>query len=142
MEQWAEEGRRTVVDIADMLGVPPAAYAADPLTLIPALQNYVSRLPLNDFEDSDWVTLHSDLIAYVADYLIQKHGARWNAVADADMPRGYRYVIEASGRDGEVRRVDPADVVMKEFRNLPVEIVRMLASAELTLNLSSQAGED
>ncbi|MFD4943985.1 hypothetical protein ACFVYE_02465 [Streptomyces sp. NPDC058239] len=137
LERWAEEGRQTIIDIADMLGVPPAVYTRDPLNLIPALQNYVSRLPLDQFEQSDWSTLHSDLMSYVSDFLIQRHGARWVVVDDSTAPRGYRYVIEAEDRDGVNRKIDPADVVMAEFGNLPIEITRMLASAELTLRLAS-----
>lgn len=115
LQGWIEEGRRNIVEVADTLGVAPEIYSRDPLSLIPALQGYVSRAPLGDFEQSDWITLHSDLLSYVADYLIQKHGAQWNVAHDADAPRGYRYVIEATGRDGVTRRIDPADVVRKEF---------------------------
>ncbi|MFI6003868.1 hypothetical protein ACIA98_26290 [Streptomyces sp. NPDC051366] len=52
-------------------------------------------------------------------------------------------MIEATGRDGVTRRIDPADVVRKEFSSPPIEITRMLAGAELTLRLASQvdAGE-
>ncbi|MGX1668553.1 hypothetical protein [Streptomyces sp. NPDC055400] len=142
LERWIEEGRRTILDIADMLGVPSSAYTSDPLNLVPALQNYVSRLPLSQFEQSDWVTLHSDLMSYVADFLVRRHGAHWLVVDDSTTPRGYRYVIEAEGRDGETRRIDPADVVLAEFDNMPIEITRMLASAELTLRLTSQVAED
>ncbi|MFI0779474.1 hypothetical protein [Streptomyces sp. NPDC021212] len=138
LQGWIEEGRRNIIEVADMLGVPPEVYTRDPMSLIPALQNYVSRAPLGEFEQSDWITLHSDLMSYVADYLIQKHGARWNIAQDSTAPRGYRYVIEATGYDGQTRRIDPADVVMKEFSSLPVDITRMLASSELTLRLASQ----
>ncbi|MFF2329174.1 MULTISPECIES: hypothetical protein [unclassified Streptomyces] len=142
LERWAEEGRRTVIEIADMLGVLPAVYVRDPLSLIPALQNYVSRLPLDQFEQSDWATLHSDLMSYVSDFLIQGHGGRWVVVDDPAVPRGYRYVIEVEGRDGGSRKIDPADVVMAEFKNLPIEIARMLASAELALGLASRTSEE
>ncbi|GAA3235233.1 MULTISPECIES: hypothetical protein [Streptomyces] len=138
LQGWIEEGRRNIVDVADMLGVAPDIYTRDPMSLIPALQGYVSRAPLSEFEQSDWITLHSDLMSYVADYLIQKHGAQWKVADDPSVPRGYRYVIEATGRDGVTRRIDPADVVRKEFSNLPIEIPRMLASAELTLRLAAQ----
>ncbi|MGI5135447.1 hypothetical protein [Streptomyces sp. CA-106110] len=122
-----------------MLGVPPEVYTRDPMSLIPALQDYVSRAPLAEFEQSDWITLHADLMSYVADYLIHKHGARWSVADDPTAPRGYRFVIEATGRDGQTHQIDPADVVRKEFSSLPIEITRMLASAELTLHLASPA---
>ncbi|MFG2411128.1 hypothetical protein [Streptomyces goshikiensis] len=140
LQGWMEEGRRNVVDVADMLGVPPEMYAHDPMSLIPALQEYVSRAPLNEFEQADWVTLHSDLMSYVADYLVQKHGARWTVAEDPAVPRGYRFVIEATGRDEQIRRIDPIDVVMKEFSTLPVDITRMLATVELALRLVPPLG--
>ncbi|MDF9814773.1 hypothetical protein M2266_004004 [Streptomyces sp. SPB162] len=37
--------------------------------------------------------------------------------------------------------MDPADVVHKEFSQLPIEIIRMLASAELTLRLTRRVSE-
>ncbi|MFF3976471.1 hypothetical protein [Streptomyces sp. NPDC001828] len=136
LRQWAEGGQQNVLELADMLGIPYQTYTHDPLSLIPALQNYVSRLPLGDFEQSDWATLHSDLTSYLADVLIRRHRATWQVVDDPSGVVAFRYVVEARGLDGNVYRVDPADVVMVEFRELPIEIVRMLANAELTLHLS------
>lgn len=141
LERWVDEGRRVIIDIADMLGVPPEVYSTNPLLLIPALQNYVDRLPLEEFEQSDWVTLQADLMSYVGDFLIRTHGARWRVVEDSATPRGYRYVIEAEGRDGETRAICPVDVVRAEFGDPPIDITRMLAGAELTLRLSSPTGE-
>ncbi|QEU95895.1 hypothetical protein CP970_37655 [Streptomyces kanamyceticus] len=125
-----------------MLGVPTDAYMRDPLTLAPTLQNYVSRLPLEQFEQSDWATLHSDLTSFLADVLVRRHGATWQIANDPDGPLGFRYVIEAQGLDGSPHRVDPADVVLVEFRELPIEIIRMLANAELTLKLTRKIEEE
>ncbi|MGW5213820.1 hypothetical protein ACWEQO_22120 [Streptomyces sp. NPDC004051] len=142
LDRWIEEGRRAILDIAEMLGVSADAYTADPARLIPYLQNYVSRLPLREFEQPDWMTLHGDLLSYVADFLIRVHGARWIVVEDQSMPHGFRYVIEATGREGGVHRVDPADVVANELKNPPIEVARMLASAELTLHLVARISDD
>ncbi|MCX5376728.1 hypothetical protein [Streptomyces sp. NBC_00091] len=106
------------------------------MTLIPALQHYVDRLPLEEFEQSDWVTLHADLVSYLAEFLIRRYGASWEVADDPDGPVGYQYVIEATGFDGVVRRVDPFAVVAGEFQELPVEVVRMLATAEYALGLT------
>ncbi|MER5569645.1 hypothetical protein ABT083_26035 [Streptomyces goshikiensis] len=141
LQGWIEEGRRNAIDVAGMLGVPPEIYTHDPMSLIPALQEYVSRAPLDEFEQSDWVTLHSDLMSCVADYLVRKHGARWTVAEDPAAPRGYRFVIEAAGRDEQIRRIDPIDVVMKEFASLPIDITRMLATAELALQSTPSDGE-
>ncbi|MFD9107061.1 hypothetical protein [Streptomyces bottropensis] len=141
LQQWTEEGRLNIIDVADMLGVPPEVYTRDPMSLIPALQDYVSRAPLDEFEQSDWITLHADLTSYVADFLIQKYGARWAVTDDATVPRGHRYVIEATGLDRQTHQVDPTEVVKMEFASPPIDIVRMLATAELTLHLTSETGE-
>ncbi|MEV4433421.1 hypothetical protein [Streptomyces sp. NPDC049585] len=133
---WAEGAHRNAVELARMLGVPDDAYAADPLNLLPALQHYVSRLPLQEFEQSDWVTLHSDLTSYLADVLIRCREAWWEAVADPSAPRGFRYVVEAVGLDGQRHQVEPYAVVMEEFRHLPIEITRMIANAEVTLGVT------
>ncbi|MDT9697331.1 hypothetical protein [Streptomyces sp. P17] len=94
LQEWIEGERRNIIGMADMLGVPSDVYTRDPMSLIPALQDYVSRAPLDEFEQSDWITLHADLMSYVADYLIQKHGARWSVADDPAAPRGYRFVID------------------------------------------------
>ncbi|MFD7013528.1 hypothetical protein [Streptomyces sp. NPDC059928] len=136
LQQWTEGGRQNALELAEMLGVSERTYAQDPLSLIPALQNYVSRLPLSQFEQSDWATLHGDLTSFLADALVRRHRATWQVADDPTGPLGFRYVIEAQGLDGDLHRVDPADVVLAEFQKQPIEIVRMLASAELTLRLS------
>ncbi|MCT7354319.1 hypothetical protein N4P33_19495 [Streptomyces sp. 15-116A] len=133
LQQWAEEGRRNIIDVADMLGVPPEMYTRDAMSLIPALQDYVSRAPLDEFEQSDWITLHADLASYVADFLIQRHDARWAVTDNPTAPREHRYVIEATGHDGLTRQIDPIEVVRMEFASPPIDIVRMLATAELIL---------
>ncbi len=136
LERWAEEGHRNIVGVAAMLGVPEEVYESDPISLIPALQRYVQRLPLAEFEEPDWVTLQTDLMSYVADFLVRHYGARWAVAQDPAAPRGYRYVIEAVGRDGATRQLDPAAAVVREIRHAPLEITRMLAAAELDLDLA------
>ncbi|MDF9814786.1 hypothetical protein [Streptomyces sp. SPB162] len=139
--QWGEASRLNALEIANMLGVSLEAYNSDPIALVPALQNYVSRLPLDQFETSDWVTLHSDLTACLADILTRRHDVTWQAVGTPGGPGGIRYVVEAQGLDGNIYRMDPADVVHKEFSQLPIEIIRMLAGAELTLRLTRRVPE-
>ncbi|MBD3932569.1 hypothetical protein IF129_13535 [Streptomyces chumphonensis] len=116
-----------------MLDVPDQAHREDPLAALAALRDYVSRLPLSEFEQSDWFTLHSDLVSFLADVLIRGRGAEWNVKADPSVRRGYRYVIQATGLDGAKRQIDPYDVVEEEFRHLPIEITRMIANAEVAL---------
>ncbi|MEV3990250.1 hypothetical protein AB0J57_15215 [Streptomyces sp. NPDC049837] len=136
IEQWAEGAHHNVLGLAGMLGVAPEQYLQDPLALLPGLQNYVDRLPLSEFEQSDWITLHTDLTSYLGDFLARRHEATWRRVADESSAAGYRYIIEAKGLDGNVHRVEPFDVVMEEFENLPIEIGRMIANAEVSLHVT------
>ena len=122
--------------LASSLGLAPERYAEDPLLALPGLQNYVDRLPLGEFEQSDWITLHTDLMSYLGDFLVRHYGADWVKVKDSSSPVGYRYIVEAQGRDGIVHQVEPYDVVMEELQNPPIEISRMLANAEAVLFLT------
>ncbi|MFE7395818.1 hypothetical protein [Streptomyces sp. NPDC057557] len=139
--EWAEGAHRNAVDLAAMFGVTPKQYSEDPLTALPGFQNYVDRLPLGEFEQSDWITLHTDLTSYLGDLLVLRHRAAWRKVADQNSPVGYRYVIEADGLDGHAHRVEPYDVVMEEFENLPIEIGRMVANAEAVLHVTPNLDE-
>ncbi|MCT2592169.1 hypothetical protein LHJ74_20050 [Streptomyces sp. N2-109] len=135
LARWTEEGHQDALALAGVLGANAAEYGADPSVLLAALQNYVARLPPHQFEKSDWVTLHTDLVAYLADVLIRKRGASWQISDDAAAPCGFRFVLEARGVDREVHRIEPAEVVMAEFRNPLIEVTRMIANAEISLRV-------
>lgn len=135
IREWRDGNHANARGIADMLGVPPEAYAADPLILIPALQDYVDRAPLDEFEQSDWITFRCDLVSYLADVIIRRHGAAWRIADDPRHPRGYCYVLEARGQEGNIHRVDPFDVITLELREPRIEIVSLIATAEYTLHL-------
>ncbi|MFJ9642836.1 hypothetical protein [Streptomyces sp. NPDC101206] len=132
---WGREAHFNVLNIASMLGVDAECYAADPLSLMPGLQSYVDRLPLSEFEQSDWITLHTDLTSYLGDLLVERHGAAWGKVADRNSPTGHRFFVEAKSLSGTIHRVEPFDVVMEEFENLPIEIGRMIANAQEALGV-------
>ncbi|MEU1437566.1 hypothetical protein ABZ438_26400 [Streptomyces sp. NPDC005786] len=133
---WTAGAHGRATGLAEMVGVTTARYIEDPLVLLPGLQNYVDRLPLADFEQSDWITLHTDLTAYLGDLMVRRHGAAWVKVGDPSSPVGFRYLIEARGLDGTKYRVEPYDVAMEEFEHLPIEIGRMIANAEAALHLT------
>jgi hypothetical protein len=141
-QQWAEGAHRNAAGLASTLGLAPEQYAEDPLRLLPGLQSYVDRLPLGEFEQSDWIALHTDLTSYLGDLLVRRHGASWVKVDDSSSPAGFRYLVEATGLDGKPHRVEPYDVVMEEFENLPIEIGRMIANAEAVLDLMPVVDED
>lgn len=135
LDGWAAERRLTVSELLAILDIPEATHAADPLFAAVPLQQYTDSLPLAEFEEPDWVTLHNDLASYLSDVLIRKYGAAWVVVGDDASPAGFKYLVEAVGRDGERRTVDPYDVVFEEFSFLPIQILRMVANAEVVTGL-------
>ncbi|MGW1538968.1 hypothetical protein ACWCPM_01500 [Streptomyces sp. NPDC002309] len=141
-QEWTEGAHHNAAGLAASLGLAPERYAEDPLLLLPGLQSYVDRLPLAEFEQTDWIGLHTDLTSFLGDLLVRRHGARWVRAADPSSPAGHRYYVEAKGLDGKVWRVEPYDVVMEEFENLPIEIGRMAANAESVLRLIPEVDEE
>ncbi|MFI2368543.1 hypothetical protein [Streptomyces sp. NPDC018833] len=136
ISSWAEGAHQNAAHLAAMVGVSLDRFETDPLAALPGLQNYVSRLPLEDFEQSDWITLHTDLVSFLGDVLVRHRGGHWSVVDDASSPAGCRFVIEATDLDGNVRQVEPYDVVMEEFEHLPIEIGRLIANAEAHLHVT------
>ncbi|XIE77680.1 hypothetical protein AB6O49_04235 [Streptomyces sp. SBR177] len=139
---WAEGAHQNAARLAEMVGVRCEQFEADPLSALPGLQNYVSRLPLEEFEQSDWVTLHTDLVSFLGDVLVRRRRGYWKKVESGRSPVGFQYVIEAVGFDGGLYQVEPYDVVMEEFEHLPIEIGRMIANAEAVLRVSETPVEE
>lgn len=141
LSTWASDCRRNFQELIQVLGAPAEQVAADPFTVVPYLQVYLSELPLREFERDDWVALHSDLATILAEYMIRKHGGGW-VVRDAPRaPRGFRYVIQVSRPLSGDGVVDPFEVVAQEFKTPPVEVIRMLAAAELTAGVTRNYDE-
>ncbi|MGW0668206.1 hypothetical protein [Streptomyces sp. NPDC002746] len=136
ISEWSAGARDRAAGVTEIIGVTTDQYAEDPLTLIPGLQKYVDRLPLSDFEQSDWIALHTDLTAYLGDLMVRRHNATWVKVSDSSSPTGYRYLIEATGIDGATYHAEPYDVAMEEFERLPIKITRMVANTEAVLHVT------
>lgn len=136
---WASQSHRNFEALVEVLNAPAQRSAEDPLTLLPYLQRYVSELPLDEFEERDWVTLHTDLASFVAEVMVRKHAAAWVVREAPGTPRGFRYVLEVRNPSG-TGVVDPFEVVAAELRSRPIEIIRMVASAELTAGATRRYG--
>jgi hypothetical protein len=102
-----------------------AAFDRDPLTFSTALDDFLSSLPTDELEHDDWVWLHTELVAYLAEVLTRVHGGRWEL-----LPGGVHYVIAVDGLDGRVRRVDLFGLVHDHLRPVPQRVPRLI---ELTL---------
>src|SRR5947209_5276652 len=137
VHEWAAQVEGDVVALAEMLGAPVGDVREDPLVLWPYLQSYVSRLPLDEFEDGDKWRLLTQLSQYLAQTLVVRRGATWRVVEDPDSAVGFRFVIELPNASGEQRTIDPVAVALDEFRRPPIEIARMFANAEVAAGLTN-----
>ncbi|MFC5924257.1 hypothetical protein [Micromonospora vulcania] len=133
---WASESHQNFEEFAKELNAPAQALAGDPFALVPYLQAYLSELPLSQFEQDDWVTLHTDLASFLAEFMIRNHAASWVVREAPNSPRGFRYVLAVDQPVAGAGVVDPFEVVATEIRALPIEVTRMIANAELTAGVT------
>ena len=132
LERWESQRQAALAAFMDALGAGDLDLDADPLTLLPYLNRFVAVQDYDDFDEDDWLYLHTMLAAYIADVLIRKYGARWRLRNDS---RGPNYMLAAIGYDGCEHEVSPLDVVYVSLRDIPPEPTHMLANAELTAHL-------
>jgi len=133
LAEFAQEISGNFESVADVVGAPVAVAERDPLSVLPFLQAYVSEMPLDEFEEEDWATLHADLVSFLVKVMSVKYGATWAVRESPNSPRGYRYVLRATDARGATHEVDPFEVVAQEFQRRPIEVARMLAATELSL---------
>lgn len=132
LDGWERERRAALDGLVTALGADMTDIDADPLTFLPTLDAFVAEQEYGSFDQEDWLWLHTALAAYLAQVLITRHGARWTAVSDE---RGTNYLLVAHGLDGNEHAVSPMDVVYDDLQNMPPVVMRMLATAELTLGV-------
>jgi hypothetical protein len=133
LAEFAQEMSTNFESVAKVVGAPVAQAERDPVSMLPLLQMYVSDMPLDEFEQEDWATLHADLVSFLVKAMTVKYGATWVVRESPDSPRGYRYVLRATDARGATHEVDPFEVVAQEFQRRPIDVARMLASTELSL---------
>jgi len=132
LETWERERQAALADLMDALDASDLDLDADPLAFLPVLNRFVAEQDYDTFDEDDWRYLHTVLAAYIADVLIRKYRAHWRLRHDS---RGPNYMLVTTGYDGHEYEVSPMDVVYDDFKNLPPEVTRMLATAELTAHV-------
>lgn len=136
LPEWSAEFEQYFIQLAEVLEAPVERCRQDPALLVPYAEAFVSGLPLDELDQEDRVVLRTRMVAYVARLLIAHHGARWDVQEDETRPAGFRYVLRPPNPRPGRSWVDPFAVVMNEFHNRPVEITRMLATAELAIGVA------
>lgn len=132
LEGWERERRAALDGLVTALGADMTGIDAEPLAFLPTLDAFVAEQDYGSFDQEDWLWLHTALAAYLAQVLITLHGAHWTAATDE---RGTNYLLVAPGLDGNEHTVSPMDVVYDDLQNTPPVVMRMLATAELTLGV-------
>ncbi|MEU8424475.1 hypothetical protein AB0C15_26750 [Micromonospora sp. NPDC048835] len=133
---WASDSHQNFEEFAQETNAPVQALSGDPIALVPYVQVYLSGLPLAEFTQDDWVTLHTDLASFLAELMIRNHAASWVVREAPSSPRGFRYVLAVDRPLAGSGVVDPFEVVASEFRSPPIEVARMIATAELTAGVT------
>ncbi|MBC6460576.1 hypothetical protein [Actinomadura sp. HBU206391] len=129
LDEWAQEAHEAIRDMVESLNGDLAAFDRDPMTFQHVLDEFVRTLPLGEMEKEDWVWLHTQLAAYLAEVLIRTRDGRWEALPDDRVSSGTRYVVTVTGRDGHVRQVDPFELVHENLLPVPQRIPRILERA-------------
>lgn len=129
LEEWASGAQPAIRDLIDGLGGDVEAFDADPLSAVAVLDDLIIRMPWQDFENDDWIWIHSQLSAFVAVFLIHHFGGEWKAVPAPSAPGGWMPVIEVRGKDGHPHRVAPVELVHQELHPVPQRIPRLVERA-------------
>lgn len=88
------------------------------------------RLPIRELETDDWITLHSDLTAFLMVVLQEIYSATCRARLDGTLPTGWELVIDVVGEDGQQRTIAPWPLVLEHLRPVPQRIPRLLEAVE------------
>lgn len=123
----------------DALGGDVGAFDRDPLTAVSLLDDFVARSPWQEFEEDDWIWLHTQLTAFVAEVLVRVYGGAWKAVVNPAAPRGWTPVVEVLGADGHLRQVDVMSLVYEELHPVPQRIPRLVQRAAELAGQARQA---
>jgi hypothetical protein len=129
---WEHQRRETLSGLLEALEIDESELGDDPLVLLPVLNRFVEYQDYDSMSEDDFFLLHAFLSAYVAEVLIRKYGATWRVRHDS---RGPNYMLAMRGYDGEEHEVSPGDVVYFDFKKMPPDLTRMLATAELTAKI-------
>ncbi|WP_458691390.1 hypothetical protein [Nocardia tengchongensis] len=129
LPQWTAECVARAASMSVALGADEDDFTTDPLSAFQAWQDYMDSLPLDEFEHSDWVTLKTDVVAYLFCILSRHFSCDWQILPDQTSPRGYRYVVAAPDEHGQVHYLDLFDSVIPELERGQIQLVPMLSDA-------------
>jgi len=123
--------------MADELGVPAEIVRSNPLRLLEFWDDFLLRLPLEDFDDDDWFWLQSQIAAFISYAFIANHDARWKVVGDTSIRSGFKYVLGVTGWDGQQHEFDVLKLVYNGLQQRPPAVTQMIADAEVAATVTA-----
>lgn len=128
IDEFMSGCRPAVRGLVEQLGGVEAAleFDADPLSAVGVLDGYVQRLPLDEFEAEDWITLHTDLSAFVTVVLLETYGGTYRARLDDALPTGWELVVDVVGPHAQHRVIAPMSFVYEYLVPVPRRIPRLM----------------
>jgi hypothetical protein len=128
IDEFMSGCRPAVRGLVEQFGGGEAAlqFDNDPLSAVGVLDGYVQRLPLDEFEAQDWITLHTDLSAFVTVVLLQTYGGACRARLDDALPTGWELVVDVVGSDAQQRVIAPMSLVYEYLVPVPQRIPRLM----------------
>ncbi|MBC9715727.1 hypothetical protein H9Y04_24595 [Streptomyces sp. TRM66268-LWL] len=132
LDEFMRGCRPSVRDLVEQFGGADAAVAfdADPLSAAEIVDDYLLRLPIREFETEDWVGLLTDVGAYLTVVLLDTYAGTPRARPDGAFPRGWEFVIDVRGADGQLRSVSPGALAHQYLVPIPQRIPRLLEAVQ------------
>ena len=137
----AAEYDEVFADLVESLGANAADCERDPAQLLPYMEEFaadvsaVDDMTGDDMTDDERVFLTNQFVAYLAKFLIVRHGASWDVIVDDAVPTGFRHVLRLTDVDGASQWADPFRLAIYEFQHLPIEVTRLLAAAQMAAGI-------
>jgi hypothetical protein len=134
--EWEQGSVESVFSMAEEFGVPNEIVKTDPLKLLGFWDDFLLRLPLDEFDDDDRFWLQSQIAAFISYALIKVHGGHWDVITDRSVPNGFKYVTKVTGWDHQEHNVDVLELAYEGLRHRPPVVTRMMGEAEVAAGVT------
>lgn len=133
--EFAREASVSAVYFAGILGISEEIFKEDPLIALSAWEDYIDRLPLEEFEASDWSTLRTDIVAFFAEILTRRFDVSWKMIENDASNMGYHYVLARKDERGNLLAVNPFEYVVEQTNFWPFSLSAIFVKLEIELQL-------
>lgn len=133
LADWRTESRDMVVHLGELLGFdPPEEFADQPRLGLATMDELLAHEHVVDLSTSDDVQLFTQVMYYLAEYVIRKFNGEWTVDTDADSPTFARYLVTCHAPDDDLTvSVDIAEHVHAFLRQpAPRSLLTLVITVE------------